>query len=99
MGDGRAAFGFGKQNGVGLARHNGVEIGIGQAGVEAVDAHQEARALCLRLHGLEEFQRGRARLRLAFRRDRILEIDDHGVGAARHGFVELGAAVGGDEKE
>ena len=29
----------------------------------------------------------------------ILQIDDHGVGAAGHGFVELGAAVGGDEEQ
>ena len=97
MGDAGAAFGLGKQNGVGLSRHNGVEIGVGHAGVEAVDAHQQARALRLRLRGLEEFQRGGARLRLALGHDRILEIEDHGVGAARHRLVELGPAIGRDE--
>ncbi len=43
-----------------------------------------------------------ARLRacgFALRRDRILEIDDHRVGAARHRLVELPAAIGGDEQQ
>ncbi len=60
---------------------------------------KQARALFLRLRGLEEFQRGGARVRFALGRDRILEVEDHGVGAARHRLVELGAAVGGDEQK
>ena len=68
-------------------------------GVEAVDAHQKARALLLALRALEEIQRRLARDVLALGRDRILEIDDHGVGAARQRLVELGPAVGGNEEQ
>ena len=47
----------------------------------------------------EEGEGGGARLLLALGRNRILEVEDHGVGAARHRLVELGAAVGGDEEK
>ncbi len=95
----RAAFRLRKQNRVRRAGNDGVEIGVGHAGVEAVDAHQQARALFLRLRGLEVFKRGGARVSLALGRDRILEIEDDGVGAARHRLVELGPAVGGNEEQ
>ena len=48
MNDGRAAFGLGQQDRVGPPGDHGVEIGVGQAGVERVHAHDEARALCRR---------------------------------------------------
>ena len=61
MGDGGAAFRLGKQHGVRPARHDGVEIGIDQSGVEPVDAHQQARTLRLRPDALEEIEAGLAR--------------------------------------
>ena len=55
---------------------------------------------CGRRHGLvEEGRRALPRPRLAVERDRVLEIDDQGVGAARHRLVEHFRAVGGDEEE
>ena len=36
---------------------------------------------------------------LAFGRDEILQIDDDGIGAARHGLVELLGGVGGNEQK
>ena len=77
----------------------GVKIVIDHAGLEAVHAHEQARSL-LRLAGfLQEGERALARLRLAVGGDRILEVDDDGVGAGRHRLVELLAAVGGNEQE
>ena len=43
MDDGRAAFRFRQHDGVGPARRDRVEIGVGQAGMQAVDAHDEIR--------------------------------------------------------
>ena len=48
MGDGRAALGLGEQDGVGRSGNDRVEIGVGHAGVEPVDAHQQAGAVFLR---------------------------------------------------
>ena len=99
MGDGRAAFGFRKQNGVGLARHHGVEIGVGHAGLEAVDAHQRRGRSFLPLALLRNRQRRLPRHVLALGRNRILEIEDHRIGATAERLVELGPAVGGNEQE
>ena len=89
MDDRRAAFRLRQQDRIRLRRHDGVEVGVGQAGRDAVDAHQQARALRLRHRRLEKRRRARARGVLAVGRDRILEVDDHGVGAARERLVEL----------
>ncbi len=94
-----AAFGLGQQDGVWRGRHDGVEIGVGEAGRNRIDAHQQARAPLASDCRLEEIRRARARLRLAIGRDRVLKIDDHHVGAAHERLVELGAAVGGNEQE
>ncbi len=99
FGDGGRALGFRKQYGIRLARHDGVEIGVGHAGVEPVDAHQQARALLGGDDFVEEFERGGARHVLALGRDRILEIEDDAVGAAGESLVELGPAVGGNEEQ
>ncbi len=99
MDDACAAFRLGKHDGVGLAGDDRIEIGIGHAGVEPVDAHQQARALFGRAGTFQKIQRRGARLFLALGRDRILKIDDHGIGAAGHRLVELGPAVGGDEEK
>ena len=48
---------------------------------------------------LEEVRGALARGGLAVGGDRIFEIDDHRVGAARHRLVELAAAVGRDEEQ
>ena len=89
MDDRRAAFRLRQQDGVRARRHDGVEVGVGQAGRDAVDAHQQARALRLRHRALEKCGRAGARRVLAVVRDRILEVDDHRVGAARERLVEL----------
>ena len=94
-----AAFGLGEHDGVGLAGHHRVEVGVGHAGVEAVDAHQKPRAVLLALHGFQKIQRRLARDVLALGRNRILEVEDHRVGAAGEGLVELGPAVGGNEEK
>ena len=60
---------------------------------------KQARALFLALVGFEKFQRRGARLDLALGRDRIFQVDDDAVGAARHRLTELGPAVGGDEQK
>ena len=80
---------FGSRIASGSRRHDGVEVGVGEAGGDAVDAHQQARALRLRHRVLDERRGARARGILAVDRDRILEVDDHGVGAARERLVEL----------
>ena len=95
----RAAFRLRQQDRVRLGRHDGVEIGVGEAGGDAVDPHQQARALRLRHRILDERRGAGAGGILAVDRDRILEVDDHGVGAARERLVELGAAVGGNEEQ
>ena len=43
MDDGRAAFRLRQHDGVRFRRRDGVEIGIGQAGLQAVDAHHQIR--------------------------------------------------------
>ena len=52
---------FGSRMASGLRRHDGVEVGVGQAGGDAVDAHQQARALRLRHRVLDEGRGARAR--------------------------------------
>ncbi len=100
MNDGGAAFGLRQHDGVGLCRRDRVEIGVGQAGLQAVDAHHhDTAAPRCRHRVLEKGGRAAARARLAVGRDRILEVDDQRVGAARHRLVELLGAVGGDEQE
>ena len=43
MDDGGAAFRLRKHDGIGPRRHHRVEIGIGQSGLQPVDAHEQAR--------------------------------------------------------
>ena len=45
---GRAAFRLRQQDRVRSRRHDGVEVGVGEAGRERVDAHEQARPRCLR---------------------------------------------------
>ena len=52
-----AAFRLGKHDGVGLAGDNGIEVGVGHAGVEAIDAHEQARPLLGGPRALEKIQR------------------------------------------
>jgi hypothetical protein len=80
-------------------RHDRVEIGVGEAGGESVDANDEARARFGFHRVLHEIRRARARAGLARGGNRILEVDDHRVGAARHRLVELAPAVGRDEQQ
>ncbi len=95
----RAAFGLGQHDGIGARGHDCIEIGVDQSGRDGVDAHQEARAVGRLASFLEEVRGAFSGGDLAFRRDRVLEVDDHGVGAARHGLVELVAAVGRHEEK
>ena len=99
MHDRLAALGLGKQHRVRAACHNRIQIGVGHAGVEPVDAHQQARALLLSVVRFEKFQRGGARLLFALGRNRIFQVDDDAVGAGGKRLAELGAAVGGDEEK
>jgi len=103
MNDGGAAFRFRQHDGVRFCRSDGVKVGIGKAGLQAVDAHHHVRPRCARsalLHGLFEKRRGTlSRACFAFERDRIFKIDDQRVGAAGHRLGELLRAVGGNEKQ
>ena len=100
MHDAGAAFRLRQHDGVGPRRHHGIEVGIGEAGREAVDAHQEARPGRAAARGrAEKGGRRVARRRLALRRDRILKVDDNCIGAAAERLVELGRGVGGHEQQ
>ena len=99
MNDACAAFGLRQHDGVGAGGHDCVEIGVGEAGLKSVDADQQARAGG-GFDGVgDESRCALSRRGLACRRDRILQIDDDRVGAARHRLVELVAAVGRHEKQ
>ena len=97
--DGGAALRLRQHDGVGTRRHHSIEIGVGKAGRERVDAHQQPGPHrppgCL----LHEGPRACPRRALAVGRDRVFEIDDHRVGAARKRLVQLAAAVGGNEEK
>ena len=95
----RSALGLRQHDGVGSRLHNGIEIGIDEAGREPVDAHAEERAFGFARGRLEESRRACARLPLAVRRNRVLEVDDDGVGAAGERLVELLATVGRREQK
>ena len=76
-----------------------IKVGIRHAGVETIDAHQQSRALLDGSGALEKIQSRCACLRLSLRRNRIFQVDDDRVSAARHGLVEFGAAIGGYEQK
>jgi hypothetical protein len=97
--DARAAFGFRQHDGIGASGHDGVEVGIGKAGLKAVDADQQARARGGFYSVGDESRGALSSLGFARGRDRILQIHNDRVGAARHGLVELAAAVGRHEKQ
>jgi hypothetical protein len=97
--DGGRAFRLRQHDGVGPPRHHRVEVGVDEACLDRVDADEEARAPALCPRFLEERRRARARLLLALGGDRILEINDHRIGAGGKRLLELCAAVGRDEQE
>ena len=99
MNDGGRAFGLRQQDRVGPRGDDRVEIVVDQAGCNAVDAHDQARAACCRDMRAQKSRRALARLRLERGRDRIFQIDQQRIGAARQALVELLVAVGGDEQE
>ena len=94
-----AALGLRQQDGVGPRRHDRLEIGIDEAAAEPIDAHADEGTPRQARRLRHEGGRARARRRLAVRRNRILQVHDHGVGAAAERLVELPAAVGGHEQE
>ena len=44
--DGGAAFGLRQHDGVRLRRRDGIEVGVGEAGCEPVDPHEEIGPRC-----------------------------------------------------
>ena len=70
---------------------NGLEVGLEQAALEPVHAHERARGQRAR-----EQRAGRV---LALRRDAVLEVDHDGVRARSCGGGELALVVAGDEEE
>jgi hypothetical protein len=97
--DRRAAFRFRQHDGVGLCRHDGIEIGIDKGCLQSVHAHQDIRPRCRR-HGIfEKRRRALACACLGVGSDRVFEIDDQRIGAARHRFVEFFGAIGRNEQE
>ena len=94
-----AAFSLREHNGVRFCRYDRIEIGVGQAGLQAVDAHDQIRPRGSRGGLLEKRRRALPRARLAVESNRIFEVNDQSVGTARHALVELLGTVGGNEKE
>jgi len=94
-----AAFCLRQHDGVGTRGHDRVEIGVGKTGRKSVDANQEARAARSFDRALDEGRCPHACIGLALRGNRIFEIDDHRVGAARHRLVELFCVIGRDKKQ
>jgi hypothetical protein len=99
MHDGRAAVCLRQQDAVGTAGDDGVEVGIGQPGRQPIDPHVKFWPARYALRLAQEGQRTRPCLGLAFGRDRILEIDDQGIGARAERLVELLRAVGRNEQQ
>ena len=98
MRDRRAAFGLGQQDRIGAAGNHGIEVGIGQAGVERIHAHDELRPVRRAGVLLEIGERGLPRAGLAVRRNRVLEVEDQRIGAGLGPLRELALAVGGNEE-
>ena len=69
MNNARSSFGFGKDNGIRPAGDDGIEVGIGHACVEAIDAHEQARALFGGAGLLEKLERRVRGGRFALRND------------------------------
>ena len=93
MHDRSAAFRLRQHDGVRIAANHHIEIIVGQAGRKAVDANEQARAHARRHRFPQEGEGGLARFRLAVGRNRVLEVDDQRIGAARHALGELLGAV------
>ena len=91
---------FGNRMASGLPGNDGVEVGVDQAGVEPVDAHEQARARS-RFAGVafEKCPAPLARRRLAVRRDRILEVEDDARRRRSPSPCRASAAVGGNEEK
>jgi hypothetical protein len=93
-----AALGLWQHDPIRTARHHR-EIVVGEPGRQSIDAHVETRPTVVARRSLEERERAFARGRLALGRDRILQVEDQRIGAAREPLLELALAVGGDEQE
>ena len=99
MGYGHAAFSLRQHDGVRPAGHDDVEIRVGEASLQSVDAHHQQWTFCDRLNLLQVCERDVARLALALGRNRVLEIDDDRIGAAGDAFVEFLRTVAWDEEK
>ncbi len=97
--DGSAAFRLGQHDGVRFCRRHGVEIGVGETGLQTVDAHHEIGPVCAGGRFLQKRRRTVAGTRLAIERNRIFQVDDQRIGAARHRTIEFLGAVGRHEKQ
>ena len=87
---------FRQHDAVGPARHHGGQVAERQAGIERVDADIH---LLVRIARIEHLAGDAARDHLLVRRDRILEIEDQGVGGGLLRALELADAVAGNEQE
>ena len=91
-----AAGRLGQHDSVRPRRDDRVEIGVGEAGVEGIDAD-------IGRHPLAPFrEKGSgldARRRLCRLGDAVFQIEDHDVGAGARGARELPFAIGGNEEE
>src|SRR5262249_47650502 len=75
------------------------EIRVRESALQAVDSHDQARALGGGDRAPEKSGRATTRRRFAARCDRVLKVDDDGVGIARQCLVELAVAVGGRKQK
>ena len=99
MDDGRAAFSLRQHDGVGPRRHDGVEIGVGEAGIQAVDAHEKIRpgaVAAVSLRNAAALCRARALPSSAIESSRSTISASAPLVIA---FVELLRTVGGDEEQ
>jgi hypothetical protein len=95
----RAGLRLGQDDAVRPGGHDVVQIAVGKAAVERIDAHIERRAAVQRDGRLQEIKAGPSGFRLVVGGNGILQIENQGIGAAIQRLGELAAVVTGNEQE
>jgi hypothetical protein len=91
-----AAARLGLHEAVRARGHDRLEVGLDEARAERVDAHDQHRPTPARSRALGGQPAGRG---LVGRGDRVLQIEDHHVGARGEPAGDLALRVGGNEQE
>ena len=99
MSDGRAAFSLREHDGIRICRYHRVEVGVGQAGLQAVDTHEQTRPRAAATASLRNAAALCRACALLSWRDQIFKVDDQSVGTARHGLFEFLGTVGWNKRQ